>query len=138
MHFLIVQMCYKSNCGRFYYDLTLKPSRSFCFLLHWKFILGERINKYMYKQSHSSTEKFHLKLTVRLSHASVMACCWALQRDLHIFYKEIHLLRDIYMCNTSRKVIGRLYTPVVGYHSRVYLIWSFVSNHAKQATLVLE
>ena len=40
--------CYKNNHGRFYRDLAIKPSLpSLPSLLHWKFILGEQINKYV-------------------------------------------------------------------------------------------
>ena len=39
--------CYKSNRGRFYRDFAIKPLLpSSPSLLRWKFILGERIDKY--------------------------------------------------------------------------------------------
>ena len=50
IHYLIVQMSCKNNCGRFYRDLTLKPSRPVSIShLHLKFILEEWINKQIRK-----------------------------------------------------------------------------------------
>ena len=62
--------CYKNNRGRFYCDLAMKPSLpSSPFLLHWKFILGERIDKYV-RRTISSTEKHRLKATRRFDRKS--------------------------------------------------------------------
>ena len=42
--------CYKNNHGRFYHDLAIEPSLpSSSSLLRWKFIQGERIDKYVRK-----------------------------------------------------------------------------------------
>ena len=42
--------CCKNNRGRFYHDFTVKPSLPASpSLLHWRFILGERIDKYIRK-----------------------------------------------------------------------------------------
>ena len=50
IHYLIVQMSCKNNCGRFYQDLTLKPSRPVSIShLRLKFILEEWINKQIRK-----------------------------------------------------------------------------------------
>ena len=62
--------CYKNNRGRFYRNLAIKPSlRSSPSLLRWKFILGERIDKYV-RRTISSTEKHRLKATGRFNRKS--------------------------------------------------------------------
>ena len=48
IHYLIDQMCYKSNSGSFYCDLTDKSTLStLSFLLRWMFILGVWIDEYI-------------------------------------------------------------------------------------------
>ena len=62
IHYMICQMCYNNSHGRFYWDLTLKPSWPVSqSLLRWQFIMGERTDKHI--KSHSSIEKCYLKFT---------------------------------------------------------------------------
>ena len=47
VHYLIVQMCYKNNCGRFYFDLILKPSLAVLLSLVLEVYTG-RTNQHTY------------------------------------------------------------------------------------------
>ena len=85
IHYLIVQMSYKNNCGRFYRDLTLKPSRPVSIShLRLKFILEEWITKQI-RKAIQALRNVIKGLHAEVSNTSIMARYWALPRDLHAF-----------------------------------------------------
>ena len=118
IHYLIVQMSCKNNCGRFYRDLTLKPSRPVSIShLHLKFILEEWINKQIRKAIQA------LKNVIKGLHADLRGKCRGkshfnqgavlgftegFTRFSFRFNEEIRLFSDVYMYETSEKVTVRL------------------------------
>ena len=149
IHYLIVQMSCKNNCGRFYRDLTLKPSRPVSIShLHLKFILEEWINKQIRKAIQA------LRNVIKGLHADLRGKCRGkshfnqgrrgigLYRGIYTlffrFNEEIRLFSDVYVYKTSEKVTVRLQLAITTKYAYLALRVKAYFCCKKQAILVLE